>query len=95
MSRKGRISESDERTQKASDDGATRNRAPARRAAGRNDRELQDQRSVDQRGEMESQPFADDRQRRIELAAYYRAERRGFAPGYELQDWLEAEAETD
>jgi hypothetical protein len=26
--------------------------------------------------------------------AYYRAERRGFAPGGELQDWLEAEAEV-
>lgn len=27
--------------------------------------------------------------------AYYRAERRGFAPGYELTDWLAAEAEID
>lgn len=27
--------------------------------------------------------------------AYYRAERRGFAPGYELDDWLAAEAEID
>lgn len=26
--------------------------------------------------------------------AYFRAERRGFAPGGELQDWLEAEAEV-
>jgi hypothetical protein len=26
-------------------------------------------------------------------AAYYRAERRGFAPGHELEDWLQAEAE--
>ncbi len=29
----------------------------------------------------------------IALAAYYRAERRGFAPGAELSDWLEAERE--
>jgi Protein of unknown function (DUF2934) len=29
----------------------------------------------------------------IAEAAYYRAERRGFAPGHELDDWLEAEAE--
>ena len=29
----------------------------------------------------------------IAVAAYYRAERRGFAPGFELQDWLEAEQE--
>ena len=27
------------------------------------------------------------------LAAYFRAEKRGFAPGGELQDWLEAERE--
>lgn len=29
----------------------------------------------------------------IAEAAYYRAERRGFAPGHELEDWLQAEAE--
>ena len=28
-------------------------------------------------------------------AAYFRAEQRGFLPGYELQDWLDAEAELD
>lgn len=31
----------------------------------------------------------------IERAAYFRAERRGFAPGHEAEDWLEAEAEID
>ncbi len=31
----------------------------------------------------------------IAEAAYYRAEARGFATGYELEDWLEAEAEVD
>ena len=30
----------------------------------------------------------------IAIAAYYRAEKRGFAPGSELQDWFEAEAEV-
>ena len=29
----------------------------------------------------------------IAVAAYYRAERRGFAPGDPTADWLEAEAE--
>jgi hypothetical protein len=29
----------------------------------------------------------------VAVAAYYRAERRGFAPGSELDDWLAAEAE--
>lgn len=38
---------------------------------------------------------ADERSRMIAEAAYYRAERRGFAPGRELEDWLSAEAEID
>jgi len=29
----------------------------------------------------------------IATAAYFKAERRGFVPGRELDDWLEAEAE--
>jgi hypothetical protein len=28
-------------------------------------------------------------------AAYYRAERRGFVPGFELDDWLAAEREIE
>lgn len=31
----------------------------------------------------------------VAQAAYHRAERRGFAPGYEEEDWLAAEAEVD
>lgn len=31
----------------------------------------------------------------ITEAAYYRAQRRGFAPGYELDDWLAAEIEIN
>jgi len=31
---------------------------------------------------------------RIRVAAYLRAERRGFAPGNEIDDWLAAEAEV-
>lgn len=38
---------------------------------------------------------ADDRRRRIAEAAYYRAERRGFAAGFEDVDWMEAEKEID
>lgn len=30
---------------------------------------------------------------RIAEAAYFRAEKRGFAPGYEMRDWIEAERE--
>ena len=36
---------------------------------------------------------SEERHRRISDAAYYRAERRGFAPGHEDEDWLEAEKE--
>jgi hypothetical protein len=31
----------------------------------------------------------------IAEAAYHLAQRRGFEPGYELDDWLTAEAEVD
>jgi len=37
---------------------------------------------------------AQERERLIAQAAYFRAEKRGFAPGCELQDWVEAEAEV-
>lgn len=36
-----------------------------------------------------------ERSRRIAEAAYYRAQRRGFCPGCEMEDWLEAEREID
>jgi hypothetical protein len=36
-----------------------------------------------------------DRYERIAEAAYLRAERRGFEPGHELEDWLAAEQEVD
>lgn len=37
----------------------------------------------------------EQRQQLIALAAYFIAERRGFAPGNELEDWLQAEAEIE
>lgn len=36
-----------------------------------------------------------DRSARVAEAAYFRAQQRGFAPGYELEDWLAAEKEID
>jgi len=36
-----------------------------------------------------------ERHRRICDLAYRRAEMRGFAPGHEQEDWLEAEREVD
>jgi hypothetical protein len=38
---------------------------------------------------------AEERQRMIREAAYYRAERRGFGPGDAMADWLAAEAEVN
>lgn len=39
--------------------------------------------------------LAQARRRRIAEAAYYRAQRRGFEPGGEDDDWLEAEKDID
>jgi hypothetical protein len=36
---------------------------------------------------------AQERQSLVAQAAYFRAEKRGFSPGGELQDWVEAEAD--
>ncbi len=50
------------------------------------------------KGNPEAQPdpalSAQERDRLIAQAAYFRAEKRGFVPGCELQDWIEAEAEV-
>jgi hypothetical protein len=35
----------------------------------------------------------DEARQRIAEVAYYRAQQRGFSPGYELEDWLAAEAQ--
>lgn len=40
-------------------------------------------------------PTRDQRLRYVEVAAYYMAERRGFAPGNPAEDWLRAEAEIE
>jgi hypothetical protein len=37
----------------------------------------------------------EERKRMVAEAAYYRAERRGFATGGELEDWIQAESEID
>ena len=46
---------------------------------------------------MESATSSDAKSRldRIAAAAFYKAEARGFVPGRELEDWLEAEAEFE
>ncbi len=38
---------------------------------------------------------SEERHQMIAVAAYYLAERRGFCPGYEIEDWLAAQEEVD
>jgi hypothetical protein len=38
--------------------------------------------------------YLPDHDAKIAELAYYKAESRGFQPGYELDDWLEAEREA-
>lgn len=38
--------------------------------------------------------MTEELRKQIEEAAYYRAQQRGFAPGYELEDWIAAEADV-
>ena len=40
------------------------------------------------------QPSTEEVRKLISEAAYYRAKRRGFVPGHELEDWIQAEAEV-
>jgi hypothetical protein len=42
-----------------------------------------------------TEPGEPQRKTMIAEAAYYRAEKRGFAPGLEPDDWLAAEKEID
>jgi hypothetical protein len=42
-----------------------------------------------------AKPSHEERQRLIAKVAYFRAERRNFQPGHELEDWLAAENEVD
>jgi hypothetical protein len=43
----------------------------------------------------ESTPASVSRTELVAMAAYYRAEKRSFSPGAELEDWLAAEREVD
>ncbi|MEJ8859421.1 DUF2934 domain-containing protein [Variovorax robiniae] len=52
-------------------------------------------RRSDQDAASESEGARASREDRIRLAAYAAAERRGFAPGFETDDWLEAEQQVD
>lgn len=51
--------------------------------------------SVHAKAKIEPKVVPDDEDviSRIGVSAYYKAEARGYEPGHEIQDWLEAEAE--
>ena len=36
----------------------------------------------------------DELRKLVSEAAYYRAKQRGFSPGHEMEDWIQAEAEV-
>ena len=45
--------------------------------------------------ETDPSPDAEERLEWIATAAYYKAEARGFVPGLEMEDWLEAEIDYE
>jgi hypothetical protein len=45
-------------------------------------------------GNLRPEVSSEEMRRQIAEAAYYRAKERGFEPGHELEDWIEAEAEV-
>jgi hypothetical protein len=55
---------------------------------------LPEQRKVPLRSNLRGAIADDELRRQIAETAYYKAEQRGFSPGYEERDWLEAEAEV-
>jgi hypothetical protein len=56
---------------------------------------MQKQPSAPGDGEKAMRRLLQGREERIRVAAYFKAERRGFVPGHELDDWLAAEEEED
>lgn len=45
--------------------------------------------------ESNQESSVEDRNSRVAICAYYKAEARGFELGHEIEDWLAAEAEVD
>jgi hypothetical protein len=67
-------------------------RQPATGASGAVVDALQDA-GVAQLAAAEAEARIADHQIKVAMAAYFIAEKRGFGPGHELEDWLAAEAE--
>ena len=59
--------------------------------------EAKEKKQVNAKAESKKTEVAVDGQEmscRVAMCAYFKAEARGFEPGYELEDWLAAEAEV-
>jgi hypothetical protein len=67
---------------------STERRAPPRAAASRTAR------SPVLDNDARAEVSTEDLRKLISEAAYYRAKQRGFVPGHELEDWIQAEAEV-
>ena len=55
---------------------------------------MEDTRKRARKPQATAAPSPLERHDMVRVAAYFRAERRGFQPGYEWDDWLAAEAEV-
>lgn len=67
-------------------------RKTPRKAAPKTDSRTPDTRTPDTKMPLRHAP--EDMRKQIEEAAYYRAKQRGFEPGHELEDWIQAESEV-
>ena len=73
---------------------ATRKSPPKNAAAPRKPRANNGPTQAPFAGNLKANPSAEELWKQIAEAAYYRAKARNFAPGGEVQDWIEAEAEV-
>jgi hypothetical protein len=73
---------------------ATRKSPPKKAAAPRKPRVDSDKGEAPFTGNLQPNPSPEELWKQIAEAAYYRAKARNFAPGGEVQDWIEAEAEV-
>lgn len=53
-----------------------------------------EQRAAPTESNIRSDDAPQEMRKQIEEAAYYRAKQRGFEPGHELEDWIQAESEV-
>lgn len=68
---------------------------PAARKSNTTGRKTNRKNSKQQSGTVVAAEATVDRLKMIEETAYYYAEKRGFQPGHEVLDWLEAEKDVD